>query len=192
MLTLRKAAAVALALAVSLTACTGGDDEPKPEPDTTDVEVPEGVTLTSAGSTIPLGDSASVVYQPRNAAQTVVTISVDEITRGTPKDLKGYDLDGLPANSVPYYVDASIRNAGPAVLARAAVPLYGLDSANSYFEPVEVSGAVKGCKPLTLGAHVKPGTVRSGCLVFAVPPKRTFKGVQVRTTDLNQPVSWRP
>ncbi|MDN5852597.1 MAG: hypothetical protein L0K86_07090 [Actinomycetia bacterium] len=191
MLTTRTAAA-AIALALALTACTSGDDEPKPDPETPDVNVPEGITLTSAGSTVPLGQSASVVFQPRNAAQTVITISVDEVTRGKPKDLDGYDLDGLPEDSVPYYVNASIRNAGPAVIAGAAVPLYGVDSANSYFKPVDVRGTVHGCKPLRLGNHVKPGTVSKGCLVFAVPPKRTFKGVQVRTSDLNQPVTWKP
>ncbi|HLR85282.1 MAG TPA: hypothetical protein VK059_10040 [Nocardioidaceae bacterium] len=188
----RRAATATVVLALTLTACTGGDDEPEPGPDTSDVEVPEGVTLTSAGSTVPLGESASVVYQPQNAAQTVVTISVDKITRGKPKDLAGYDLRGTPEGSVPYYVRASVRNAGPAVLAGGAVPLYGLDSGNSYFKPVEMRDSVGGCKPLRLDDHVKPGAVREGCLVFTVPPKRTFKGVQVRTSDLNRPVSWKP
>lgn len=187
-----RAVAAAAVLALVLTACTGGDDEPDPDPKTPDVKVPEGVTLTSAGSTLPVGESASVIYKPENAATTVITVRVDKVTRGKPADLEGYDLDGVAKNSVPYYVSASLRNGGPAVLVDAAVPLYGLDSGDSYFRPVDVRGQVDGCKPLRLEGKIAKGEGSKGCLVFAVPPDRTFKSVQVRTSDLSQPVSWKP
>ena len=190
MLTARTAT-VAAALALALTACTG-DDEPDPDPESPEVEVPEGVTLTSAGSAIPVGESASVVYKPRNAAQTVITVSVKEIARGKPNDLDGYDLDGIEKGSVPYYVNASIRNAGPAVLSDAAVPLYGLDSGDEYFERTRVNGGIDGCKPLDMSAKVATGKTVEGCLVFTVPPDKQFQGVQVRTSNLNQPVTWKP
>lgn len=186
-----RAAAAAAAMALVLGACSGGD-EPDPGPTTPGIDVPEGVTLTAGGSTVSVGESVSVPYRPDNAARTVITVEVDKVRRGKPSDLDGYDIDGIPKDSVPYYVDASVRNAGPAALTNATVPLYGLDSRDSYFAPVEVTGGVDGCKPLRLSGKLPPGSVSKGCLVFAVPPKRTFKAVQVRTSDLNDPVTWKP
>lgn len=190
MLTARTAT-VAAALVLALAGCSS-DDEPDPGPTTPDVEVPEGITLTSGGSTVSIGEPASVIYRPQDAARTIITVEVDKITRGKPADLDGYDVDGVPPGSLPYYVDASVRNDGPAALADAAVPLYGLDSGDSYFRPLDVTGPVGGCAPLRLDDNLAPGSVSKGCLVFAVPPKRTFKAVQVRTSDLSRPVTWKP
>lgn len=179
-------------LALVLVGCSGGNDDPEPGPDTPDIEVPEGVTLTSGGSTVSIGSAASVVYEPDKAAATVVTVRVNDVKRGKPADLDGFDLDGVPQKSVPYYVDASIRNDGPAVLAHADVPLYGLDSGDEYFPPTRVSGTVKSCKPLVLPDKLERGRTVKGCLVFTVPPGKTFKGVQVRTSDLENPITWKP
>ena len=188
----RRIGALAAVAVLTVSGCSGGDDEPEPGPDTPDIEVPEGVTLTSGGSTVEVGTPVSVVDEPDNAAATVITVEVDQIERGKPKDLAGFDLDGVANGSVPYYVDASIRNAGPAVLARADLPLYGLDSGDEYFPPTAVRGAIDSCKPLELPSKLDRGGAVKGCLVFTVPPKRNFTGVQVRTSDLENPVTWAP
>ena len=84
----------------------------------------------------------------------------------------------------------TIRNDGPAVLARATLPVYGLDSGNEYFAPTTITGTLKSCKPLAWPRKLERGGKVTGCLVFTVPPKRRFTGVQVRTSDLKNPVTW--
>ncbi|UYM05770.1 hypothetical protein [Solicola gregarius] len=189
---LTRVGALVAAAALVLSGCSGGDDDPDPVPETPDIEVPEGVTLTAGGSTVDVGSPASVVYKPDNAAATVVTVRVERIDRGKPADLGGFDLDGVAKNSVPYYAHASIRNAGPAVLAHADAPLYGLDSGDEYFPPTKITGTVKSCKPLVLPEKLEQGRTAKGCLVFTVPPGKAFKGVQVRTSDLENPITWAP
>lgn len=188
MLTPRAAGVVAAVLGLLLTACTGDGDEPDPDRET--VEVPEGITLTSAGSTVELGHAASVVYGPGDAEPTVITVRVDEIARGKAKDLVG--VDGVPDGSVPFLVEASIRNDGPATLPAAAVPLYADAGGEDRIEASDVATMPDGCKQLATDVRLAPGGSERGCLLFAVPPNAEFQGIQVRTKGLNRPVTWKP
>lgn len=186
MLTARAAAAVSVVLAL-LTACTG-DDEPDPDHET--VEVPEGITLTSGGSTVELGHAASVVYGDGDAEPTVITVRVDDIVRGDPKDLEG--IDGAPDGAVPFFVEASIRNAGPATLPAAPVPLYAAAGRGNHLEAADLARTPDGCKQLATDVRLAPGGTEHGCLLFAVPDNAEFEGIQVRTEGLNRPVTWKP
>lgn len=185
---LRSVGAVAamVALAGVVAGCTeDADGEPEPEPGPADVDVPEGITLTSGGSTVDLGQPASVVYQPAGAGRTVITVRVDDITRGKPKELPG-------VAGVPFYVEASIHNAGPAALSGVRIPLYAVDGAGEHIDATGVTEETAGCDPLPLTGSIVRGATATGCLVFAVPEGSALAGVQVRSGDLSSPVTWKP
>lgn len=193
MLTVPRIAA-ALAAVVTLGAatagCSGGDDEPTPGPDSADVHIPEGVTLTSGGSTMDVGQSASVVYQPDGAARTVITVRVEGISRGKSEDVKG--VEGVPDGAVPFYVETSIHNAGPAALDGAPVPLSGRDDAGDRIDATGLSRPVAGCDPLPADGALERGATAKGCLLFAVPDGTALRDVRLRTSDLASPVTWKP
>lgn len=189
MLTARAAGAVALtAVLASLAACSGGGDEAASEEGP--VEVPEGVTLTSGGSTVEIGQAVSVVHRSGGSVPTVITVRVDGIARGTPRDVAS--LDGVDDKAVPFFVEASIRNEGPATLEPATVPLYALDGSGGEAESVELVRTPDGCRQLAVDERLASGGTEHGCLLFTVPADAGFGGVQVRTSELNRPVTWKP
>ena len=188
MLTARAAGAAVLAVSLAAVTACSGDEEPAPDDES--VDVPEGVTLTSGGSTVELGQAASVVYRPDDADRTVITVRVDSITRGKPRDVAG--VDGVDDGAVPFFVEASIHNAGPATLGPAPVPLYALDGSGASLESTDLAKTPAGCEQLATDERLAPGGSEHGCLLFTVPADGGFRGVQVDTSELNRPVTWKP
>ena len=80
--------ALLLALALVLTALRQPTAEKKPtaEPSvdlpTGDVEVPEGVTLTEAGTELAFGETATVAYEPNTQTSSVLELTVDSVQTG--------------------------------------------------------------------------------------------------------------
>lgn len=179
-----------LLVLLTVTACTGGDEDDNESTSGPGFNIPEGVTLTSGGSALSVGQAASIVYRPAYADGTVITVRVSEITRGEPGQIRG--LAGVPENAVPFYVRASVANAGPADLTSTDVPLRAAVGSRTKLEPIELSRSVKGCGPLKLDGATKAGDTATGCLLFAVPPDQAFETVQLATSDLNTPITWTP
>lgn len=186
-------------LAVAVAALTGcSDDEPASPstqattttPTTPAVDVPEGVTLTDPGDTLQIGKAASVVYRADENRRSVVTVTVKKIRKGRMKDFKHFSLDRKSRSSTPYYVNTVVRNDGPGGLSRAAVPLYGLDSSDTYFPPTQLVGEFDRCVGGALPAKFAPGDKATRCFVLLVPKGAKLRSVQVRTEDLDEPVSW--
>lgn len=193
------AAATVLVATACLAGCSedsgaetdGGTDTATTE-SSSGLEVPDGVQLSEAGSTLDVGDAASVIYRADENRRSVVTVTVRKIRKGKMSDFKGFSLDDKTRASTPYYVDVTIRNEGPGGLSRAAVPLYALDSTNAYFAPTALVGEFDKCAGGALPDKFYPGDRVSRCLLFLVPEDAKLASVQVRTADLDQPVSWKP
>jgi hypothetical protein len=194
--TTRRAATVAVMLCalLALAGCSGdkGAEEPaKAAPQTTSaVDVPEGVTLTEAGSTVPLGRPATVGY-PVGKAASAITVTVASVKPGRLADLRGYALDKVSATSTPYYVRVQVRNDGPDPLGGVGVPVYGFDTTRTYFPPTRFAGEpFAKCPGGTLPKKFGAGATWKGCFLLLVPKGQRLQSVQVRTSDLVQPVSW--
>ncbi|MFD1827313.1 MULTISPECIES: hypothetical protein [Mumia] len=190
----RRAAFVALAGATALVlgGCSGGDEEPAKgaSEGTSAVDVPEGVTLTEAGTEVAVGKPATVGY-PVGEAASALTVTVASVKPGKASDLSGYVLDPASAASTPYYVSLDLRNDGPDPLGGAAVPVYGFDSTKTFFPPTTFAGepftrCPGGALPKTFDA----GATAKACFVLLVPQGATLSSVQLRTDDLSKPVSW--
>ncbi|MGH1565032.1 hypothetical protein [Mumia sp. DW29H23] len=187
--------AAVLAGGLALAGCSGddkGDDTAKAAPETTSaVDVPEGVTLTEAGTKVALGKPATVGY-PVGEAASAITVTVASVKPGKIADLDGYVLDPASATSTPYYVQVQVRNDGPDPLGGAAVPVYGFDSTPAYFPPTTFAGeAFKPCPGGALPKAFDAGATWKGCFVLLVPKGATLQSVQVRTSDpASTPVSW--
>ena len=191
-------AAALLLLSIPLSSCSGNDDgdsggsSGSPTASGPSVAVPAGVSLTDPGSTLHLGQPASVVYAAGPQKVSVLTVTVRKIVAGSmKKDFKNFVLSPRELKSTPYYVTATVRNAGPGDLGGARVPLYGFDSTNTYFPASPIVGDLDACKGGgSLPKPFGPKTTVQTCQVFIVGPGVTLDAVELRPNKSAEPIRW--
>ena len=92
----------ALALALVASGCGGsnaGDtpskaaSSPTADLPTGGVEVPEGVIPTEAGTSLDLGETATVAYEPNTTKASVLELTVTRLQTGRIADLSAFQLD---------------------------------------------------------------------------------------------------
>lgn len=170
----------------------GGAEEPIAAPSqSAQIDVPDGVDLTGAGARLAIGERASAIYTVDDQRTSVISVTVDKIVSGsTKRDFKDFSLTAKSRASTPYYVDAVVRNDGPGALDKARVPVFGYDSSKAYFPPSDLIGRFDRCVGGPLPVTFEAGDTVKRCLVFLVPAGETLSAVQLRTEDVNAPISW--
>jgi hypothetical protein len=169
---------------------SGGDDKPKADVPK-GFDVPAGVTLTAAGSTIKAGDAASVVYEVDDAA-SAITVRVKAVRKGTMKDFRFFSLDAASRASTPYYVDVAVRNEGPAGLGGVTLPVLAHTASNTVFPPNELVGTFKPCPSSALPKSFLKGATAQLCMIFLLPKGETLSTVDLQTGSEADAIHWRP
>lgn len=206
----RRAGVIVSVLALSgavLTGCSG-DAEPEPEAapspsettatpgsasatETPYLPVPEGVELTAQGSTLGIGDEAVVAYEPRQELLGVLGITVDRIDKTTfKKSFAGWKLDEATRAMTPYFVQATVTNAGETDLGGRPVPLYIVDSADTLVESSTFKGTFEPCPSKAFPKVFGAGKTMSTCLVYLAPEGTTLEAVSFRPTQEFVPITW--
>jgi hypothetical protein len=190
-------AVAAVALLAAVAGCSdddsGASDGANESPSATgpSVAVPAGVNLTDPGSTLDLGQPASVVYDAGRQRVSVLTVTVSKVVRGSIKpDFKNFVLGPSQRKSTPYYVTAMVRNAGPGKLGQAKVPLYGYDSTNTYFPASPIVGDLAVCPGGNLPGSFGPKATKRTCQVFLVGKGATLAAVELRPYEGFEPIRW--
>ncbi|MBK5218141.1 MAG: hypothetical protein JJE02_11200 [Propionibacteriales bacterium] len=188
-----KALQLVIAAAV-MAALVGCGSEPKKNevPVPKGFDVPAGVTLTEVGTKLVKGDSASAVYQIADQTRSAITVSVTKVTKGDMADFTFFSLDDKSKKSTPYYINATIRNEGPAGLGGAPVPLYVHDSSDAISPPNEIVGNFEPCQNRSLPKSLLPKGSAKVCLVYLVPENTKLVSIDLQTADMDEPVSWKP
>ncbi len=186
-------ALVAAVLAV-LTAC--GSDEPETEP-RTDVpkgfDVPAGVTITKGGSTLAVGEPASVVYRVEERAASAITVTVDKVRTGDiKKDFTFFSLDDKAKSSTPVYVDLAVVNEGPSGLGGVSIPVLAHTTSNTVFPPNELVGEFKPCPNPALPESFLEDAKADLCLVFLLPKGEKLQTIDLQTGTEADAVHWKP
>lgn len=188
-----------LALALVAGGCGGsgaGDDEPTQaaasptDLPTGDVEVPEGVTPTKAGTKLGLGDTATVAYEPNTSKASVLDLTVRKVQQGRVKDLAAYQLDAATKKSTPYYVDVDVENVGTGDLGGAAIPLFAVDEQDSLIQPSSFTSTFERCPSTPLPKEFAEDAKTSGCLVYLVPDGGELTAVSFRPLQTFEPITW--
>lgn len=177
----RRVAAVlgAAALCLAALAACSSDPEPASSPKVPKgFEVPSGVTLTDAGSTVAVGKAATVVYDPGGAA-TAVSVRVDRIAKGSIKDFRFFSLDESSRKATPYYVRITATNRGPAGLGGSSLPVYAHTASNTLYPPNELVGTFKPCPDARLPKSFLAGSTAKICLIYLLP-----RGEKLETIDI--------
>jgi hypothetical protein len=180
------------AAALVLAGCSsGGSDDVKPKPDVPKgFDVPAGVTLTPAGSTVKVGDAASVVYEVDDAA-SAITLRIMAVRKGTMKDFRFFSLDAASRSSTPYYVDVAVRNEGPAGLGGVTLPVLAHTASNTVYPPNELVGTFKPCPSSALPKSFLEGATAQLCMIFLLPKGETLRTVDLQTGSEADAIHWR-
>ena len=190
----RTALLAILVPALFLSGCGEGDDKPKAEPSVDlpkgDVEVPEGVTLTKAGTELDFGQPAVVAYEPNTRRKSVVSLTVQSVQAGRISDFASYRVDDRVRKSRPYYVRVSVKNVGTGDLSGAAVPLYAVDSRNTLIQPSRFNTPFAKCPSMPLPAEFGADKSVKGCLVYLVPDGGTLSKMSFRPLQAFEPITW--
>lgn len=189
--------AAVLAPVLLLSGCGGdGKDKPKAEP-TADlpkgnVEVPEGITLTKAGTQLKFGEPAFVAYEPNTKRNSVLSMTVDSVQLGKMTDFAAYQLDDRTKKSRPYYVRVVVKNEGTGDLSRAAVPLLAVNDSNALVQPSSfTTDTFAKCPSAPLPAGFVGGKAYTGCLVYLVPDGGTLVEMSYRPLQAFEPITWK-
>lgn len=194
------AAPLAAVLLLALGAC-GGDDEadgdagatapasPSVALPTGDVEVPEGVELTPAGTALDFGETATVAYQAGDAG-SVVELTVVAAQTARIRDLAAYQLDEATRKATPYYVRVKVANVGSGQLGRRAVPLFAVDGRNTLVQPSTFTTPFERCPSRPLPRRFGPGAETTTCLVYLLPDGGSLEALSYRPLQSFEPITW--
>lgn len=166
---------------LALTACSG-EPEPAPDPTATTpagLELPDGVELTAPGTTLEVGEAATVVLELGDGAQSATTVEVVRVREGSIKDFRYFSLDEQSRTATPFYVDVAVTNEGPAGLGGISVPLLAHSDANTVYPASELVGTFDPCESGPLPKTFLAGESASQCFIFLLP-----EGEDLQTIDL--------
>jgi hypothetical protein len=153
--------------------------------------VPSGVTLTSQGTALQVGQSATVAWQPSQKVVGVLDVTVTALHSTTfDKSFSGWELDDVTKANAPYFVTATVRNAGESDLGGVAVPLYGAAATGALVEASTFATDFKPCAPGVLPTPFPAGASADVCLVYLVPSAGALEGVSFRPTESFDPITW--
>lgn len=184
---------LAVLLAVGgLAGCSGPDEEPGTAPTPRGFDVPDGVTLTDPGSTVDVGDDATVVLDLGDGAASAVTVTVEKVRQGSLEDFRFFTLDERSRGATPYYVDATVRNDGPAGLGGSSLPLLAHSDEDVVYPATELVGRFAPCPSSTVPDRFLAGASADLCFVYLLPRGERLRTVDLQPSDAASAVRWRP
>jgi hypothetical protein len=192
-----------LALTVVLTLALAGcsDDSESPDGDGTGsptataeaepyLPVPDGVELTAQGSTLAVGDTATVAYEPRQDLVGAMEIKVTSLEKASFDLFVGWDLTKEIRSTAPYFVRARVTNVGDADLGGRPVPLYAVDDENRLIESSPFRGEFKPCEGASFPKKFVNGDTHQACMVYLAPGKGDLTAVSFRPSQEFNPIIW--
>ena len=187
-----------LAAVLALAGCSGDGEEPEAAGESQSasesaepyLDVPEGVELTPQGSTLDVGDTATVAYEPRQGTIGALDIEVTSLEKASFDLFVGWELSKQTRRTAPYFVRADVTNVGDTDLGGRPVPLYIVDGENRLIESSIFTGTFKPCEGASFPKKFRPGDEVSACMVYLAPEKGELTAVSFRPTQEFNPITW--
>ncbi len=153
--------------------------------------VVQGVKLTPDGSSLKVGDTAHVSWQPDQKKTGVIAVRVTRLQKVPLSAFKDWRLTGSVLKSTPYYVHATVKNLGTSNLSGMPVPLYVLDGGNTLLESSTFRARYAACPSRPFPAKFTRGRTTSVCLVYFAPDHGKLDAVSFRPTQDVDGITWR-
>lgn len=186
---------LALVVTLTLTSCSGEGDEPAaPASSTTTAAVAPATTAaatTAPGTTLALGESGTVAWQVDAETTGTVDLVVSRVVRKGRKVLADWVPEDQIADTTPYFVKASVTNAGETELGGAALPLYLRDASGVLTPAASFGSDFTRCPSTPLPESFAPGDTADICLVYTLAPKVTADAMTFQPTSSELGVAWR-
>jgi hypothetical protein len=155
------------------------------------VAVPDGAAVTEQGSKLSFGDTATVIYEPTEGKGTVLRLTVRSVRKGTLADFKGFILDDRYKQKASYYyAKVQVRNLGEGDVGGVAVPLWGVNAANTLLPAVNFTTSFKACPSNPLPKKFGTGATLSTCLVYLSPDRGSLEALSYRPSQEFNPITW--
>ena len=211
----RASATLACVALIAVPLACGGDDDAgggatqpaattEPEPtattptETTDPTAAEGAGATEPGTTLEVGDTASVKWDELGRANTYdVDVTVLKAKKAKRADFKGIDLDPDQKRATPYFITARIANTGKAIPrgdnGEPGLGLEATDDKGQELENVIFLGDFPPCEYEDPPKRFKKGAEYETCLVFLMPDGGTLGEVRWTGSEpyVLDPVVWK-
>jgi hypothetical protein len=150
----------------------------------------QGVRLTADGSSLKVGDTARVSWQPDQKKTGVIGVTVTGLQKVPLREFKDWRLTGSVLRSTPYFVHANIRNLGNSDLSGVPVPLYVVDQHNTLLESSTFRAQFNACPSRPFPSTFTHGVRTSVCLVYFVPDHGRLTAVSFRPTQDVDGITW--
>lgn len=186
MTTRAKTTAVALSAVLAVLSLAGcGSSSPKPK-----AQILDGVTLTTAGTKVTYGQSATVSARTSAGAASPLTITVKSVKVVAVAELARYGVAKMKPPVTPYFVFVDVKNAGKHDLGGAAIPLYLQDSKNVLVNYNPIRGKFPACASQPLPKAFAAGATVSTCLIYLLPTTDPATLVSYRPIQTVDPITW--
>jgi hypothetical protein len=153
--------------------------------------VPDGVTLSDQGSTLSVGDTATVAWQPRQDVTGVIDVTIDRLEKTTlGRSFSGWKIPKSTQDSKPYFVRATVVNRGATDVGGRPVPLYIVDGSNTLIEATSFASVFKPCRHGVFPESFPAGATAQVCLVYFAPTRGALTAVSFRPTQEFNPITW--
>ncbi|MGH3471666.1 MAG: hypothetical protein ACRDPG_06435 [Nocardioidaceae bacterium] len=182
--------------ASALTACSGGSSSGSPPtPPTrtarTTHTVPHEKGTTAPGTNIRPGRSVIVRFHPDKSHNSLISLTVTRVQKGSVKDLGKFTLPAAARKSSVYYVHARVKNTGTGNLSGTRLMLYGEIRPTLVVPPTRFATTFAHCNDQPLPKHFIKSRVADLCMVLLAPHAGTVRAVQWRFPDNVEPISWK-
>jgi hypothetical protein len=154
------------------------------------VPAPKGITVTPQGTSLKLGQAATVAWQPDQKTVGAITMAVRKQVRVPISTFRDFRLDGATRRSTPYFVYVSVKNVGPSDLGHVPVPLYLLDHRHTLLQASTFQARFPACPSRPLPGTFKHGSHATVCLVYFVPKHGTLVAMSFRPTEDYEAITW--
>ena len=155
------------------------------------IKVPHGTKLTPEGTRLRLGKVATVAWQPDQKTVGVIKVAVTRLQQVRMTAFRDWRLDAQTRRSTPYFVHATVTNAGRSDLSHVAVPLYVLDHHHTLLQASTFRASFKACPSRPLPKHFVRGKRTTVCLVYFVARHGRLAAVAFRPSQDVNAITWR-
>jgi hypothetical protein len=134
---------------------------------------PAGEGLTPTGTTLALGETATVMYETKSLSEegTKLAVAAVSVKAGSVEDLADFELDAQSKVSDPFYVTVSFSNAGPLPMEPSGI--FGLitahNTAGDELNRLSLIGEFAPCESADVPDSLAVGASYTDCGVYLAP-----------------------
>ena len=181
----------ALTLMVLLAACESDSDGPG------DAASPKGPATTAPGTTLKVGESATIEYSVGDPGTAVITVTA--FAQGNISELKNFKLDAAERAMTPWYIKYTVRNDGPSDPRGLGIDIStgvtAVDSDGESLRETLLLGSFPPCEKTLSSGTFPAGTTKQTCDLVMVAAGKTVKEARYSKATgpyAQAPITWTP